>query len=180
MLVDQLKSKFTNFLSNFLPSFNLTVFVLSLSNSSILCNFQQFSCGQFLQFLSVDLFILRNLFLVIIGLSFPLLMTFLVLLGFFLVAMLLEERCAVVYVGGVALGVALADVLVLLPALLGELGRALGGVLGLALLNVLRLALLSILGLALLIVLGLTLLLDLLLALGGVLGLALVLVLGLT
>merc|ERR1719470_726300 len=85
-----------------------------------------------------------------------------------------------VYVGGVALGVALADVLVLLPALLGELGRALGGVLGLALLNVLSLALLSILGLALLLVLGLTLLVNLLLALGGVLGLALVLVLGLT
>merc|ERR1719318_1282782 len=94
--------------------------------------------------------------------------------------MLLEERCAVVYVGCVALGVALADVLVLLPALLGELGRALGGVLGLALLDVLGLALLDVLSLALLLVLGLTLLLDLLLALGGVLGLALVLVLGLT
>merc|ERR1719318_1295773 len=124
MLVDQLESKFSNFLSNFLPSFNLTIFVLSLRDSSILSNFQQFSRGQFLQFLGVSLFILRNLFLV---------------------AMLLEKRRAVVYVGSVALGVALADVLVLLPALLGELGRALGGVLGLALLNVLRLALLSIL-----------------------------------
>merc|ERR1712034_136316 len=67
MLVDQLQSKFTNFLSNFLPSFNLTIFVLSLCDGSILCNFQQFSCGQFLQFLSVSLFILRNLFLVING-----------------------------------------------------------------------------------------------------------------
>merc|ERR1719470_259293 len=188
MLVDQLESKFSNFLSNFLPSFNFTIFVLSLSNSSILCNFQQFGCGQFLQFLSVSLFILRNLFLVINGLSFPLLMTFLVLLGFFLVAMLLEERCAVVYVGGEALRVALADVLVLLPALLGELGRALGGVLGLALLHVLSLALLSILGLALLIVLGLALLGVFRLALSGVLGLALldilslalIIVLGLT
>merc|ERR1712034_76991 len=200
MLVNQLESKF----SNFLPSFNLTIFVLSLSNSSTLCNFQQFGCGQFLQFLSVSLFILRNVFLVINGLSFPLLVTFLVLLGFFLVAMLLKERCTVVYVGCVALGVALADVLVLLPALLGELGRALGGVLGLALLSilglallivlclallgvfrlalsgVLGLALLDVLSLALLLVLGLALLLDLLLALGGVLGLALVLVLGLT
>merc|ERR1719318_455278 len=158
MLVDQLESKFSNFLSNFLPSLNFTIFVLSLCDSSILCNFQQFGCGQFLQFLSVSLFILRNLFLVINGLSFPLLMTFLVLLGFFLAAMLLEERCAVVYVGGVALGVALADVLVLLPALLGELSRALGGVLGLALLNVLSLTLGGVLSLALLVVLGLTLL----------------------
>merc|ERR1719341_526844 len=183
MLVDQLESKFANLFNS---SFLLAIFVLGLGNSSILCNFQQVSCRKFLQILCRSLF-LRSFFIVINSLSLPLLVTFLVLLGLFLMAMLLEERSAVVHVGVVALGVALADVLLLLPALLGVLGGTLGGVLRLALLDVLGLALFSVLNIALLLVLCLALLGVLNLALCGVLGsarllvlrLALLLVLGL-
>jgi len=169
MFLDQLKSKFTNF---FNPSLLLTILVFGLCNRSILCKFQQVGCRQFLQFLNLNLFSLRK---VINSLSFPLLMIF--LLGFFLMAMLLEERCAVIDVGCVAHGVALAHVHVLLPALLGVLSLALSRMLGLALLGVLRFALFSVLSLALFLVLGLALLGVLRFALRGVLGLALFLVL---
>merc|ERR1719341_1832678 len=101
MLVDQLKSKFANLFNS---SFLLTIFVIRLSNSSILCNFQQVGCRKFLQIFSLSLF-LHSFFIVINSLSLPLLVTFLVLLGLFLMAMLLEERSAVVHVGGVALWV---------------------------------------------------------------------------
>merc|ERR1711910_310607 len=97
---------------------------------------------------------------------------FLGLLSFLLtspMALLLEDRLAVVHEGCVALGVRMTNILVLVPTLIGVLCGAL--------LNVLRLALLMVLVRALLRVLSLAPPLMTLLALCGVLGVALVQVL---